>query len=289
MVTGLARMYRRLPPPARIGGYLVACTLVSAAWCALIWAGCRPGPDVWTQPDRYPLAAALYLAGTYVVLLAGAWGCWHKLEGGSARELGLAGPWSLFWAYLALGQASLAGLFGLEVWAGLVEWHPAAPPVMQVAATAASALFFGASEEVLFRGFIYQTLRKGWGPGAAITASALFYAVLHFLRFDLAWTQILTPFLGLALAGALLAWLAERTRSLAPAVGLHAAWVFLFILTDKHHLLAYPPPTNWLTGGGYPLGGVLALVLLAALWAGLQRSSLAASPGAGNRPASSLS
>jgi hypothetical protein len=162
-----------------------------------------------------------------------------------------------------------------------------------VFATAGSALFFGASEELLFRGFIYRTLRRGWGPGAAIAASSLFYALLHFLRLDLNWVEVATPFAGLTLAGALMAWTAERTRSLLPAIGLHAAWVFLFLLTDRQHLIGYPPPTNWLTGGGYPLGGPLALALVLALWAGLARAlqpnRRLASPGAGNRPVSALS
>jgi membrane protease YdiL (CAAX protease family) len=296
MVTGTARFYRSLPPPARIGAYLLGCAAASAAWCGVIWATCRPGPDVWVRPDLYPLAAGLYLAGTYAVLLGGAWLCWRRLQGGSARELGLAGSWGLLLGPLALGLASLAGLFGLEAWLGLVEWHEAAWQATSwsmVFSTLASALFFGASEEVLFRGFIYRTLRRGWGPGRSILASSAFYALLHFLRLDLAWHQILTPFLGLMLAGALMAWTAERTRSLWPAVGLHAAWVFLFLLTDQRKLIGYPPPTNWLTGGGYPLGGVLALGLLLALWALLarllQRSSRLASPGAGNLPVSALS
>ncbi|MDB5096975.1 MAG: abortive infection protein [Cyanobacteria bacterium RYN_339] len=262
-------MYRRSPPPVRIGAYLLACALLSVVWCALIWAGCRPGLDVWIRPDRYPLAAGLYLAGTYAVLVGGAWFCWRRLQGGTGRELGLIrGP---FLGPLALGLGSLGGLFALEILAGVVEWHPVATPPAAVLATAASALFFGASEELLFRGFIYRTLRRGWGVPASVLASSTFYAGLHFLRLDLAWTQVFTPFLGLTLAGALLSWAVERTRSLAPAIGLHAAWVFLFLLTDGHHLIGYPPPTNWLTGGGYPLGGVSALVLLLALWALLAR------------------
>jgi hypothetical protein len=62
-----------------------------------------------------------------------------------------------------------------------------------------------------------------------------------------------------------LGWATYRTRSLWFAVGLHSAWVYLFVLSDRQRLLNYPAPYQLLNGGGYPLAGLAALVLLALL------------------------
>ncbi|MNY79674.1 hypothetical protein D3C86_2204070 [compost metagenome] len=45
--------------------------------------------------------------------------------------------------------------------------------------------------------------------------------------------------------------------------------MYLFFLSDRQKLLIYPIEHNWLTGGGYPLAGALAIAMLAALGLGL--------------------
>lgn len=263
----LAHRYRRLPAIARVGLYMLACVSASLAWCALLFLVLRPGPEVFQSPERFPLASHLYLAGTYMILVAGALWAWRRGQGESLRTLGLkdrrapgrlaAGAW---W-----GLGSLGMLFGFELAIGLVVWDPAAweaTPWAIMAATAATALFFGFSEELLFRGFVFQTLRRGLPLGAAVTGSAAFYASCHFLRFDRPFWAVALPWLGLFLAGAVLAWATHRTRSIWLAVGLHASWVYLFVLTDRQKLLIYPIDHNLWSGGGYPLQGLLGLFML---------------------------
>lgn len=67
-------------------------------------------------------------------------------------------------------------------------------------------------EEVFFRGFVYGTLRR-WGVVSATVLSALFFAAVH---------QQVVHFLPIAVLGAVLAALYERTGSLVPAVVVHA-------------------------------------------------------------------
>jgi membrane protease YdiL (CAAX protease family) len=261
-----------LPPLARLGIYTGCSILGSVGWCACVWLLCRPGIDVWLNPDRYPLAAGLYLAGTYFIWVAGALWTWQRLEGGTTQTLGIAGDprWLLhLLGGIVAGLASLAVLIGFELATGSVLWGQAAwqhTPLVALFTAGLTALFFGASEELLFRGFVFRTLRKGWGPTASILVSGWIYALVHFLRLDLGWVQIITPFLGLWAAGALLAWSVERTRSLWVATGLHTGWVYLFFVADHQHLLGYPDAAKWLSGGGFPLGGLLALAMLVALW-----------------------
>lgn len=271
----LARRFRRLSPAARIGLWLGGAVLASVAWCVVLLIALRPGLEAFREPARFPLAHNLYLAGTYLILLGGALWTWRNMQGESLRALGLAGE-GLALGRLALGVSVGVGSLGIllagEVAGGLLEWDAAAwtaAPGGAIAAVVGTAFFFAASEELLFRGFVLQTLRRGFDTPVAMAGSAWLYAIVHFLRFDLVWHQVLLPFTGLFLAGLLLAWAALRTRSIWLSVGLHAGWVAIFLMADRFKLLAYPPATNWLTGAGYPLGGPLGLALVLLVWAGL--------------------
>ena len=273
--SSLARRFRRLSPPARIGLWLGGAVLGSVLWCVVLLVALRPGLEAFREPARFPLAQNLYLAGTYLILLGGAIWTWRHMQGESLRALGLhadRGAAGRTLLGFAIGFGSLGALLAGEVAAGLLAYQPgawAATTPGAIAAVVATAAFFAASEEVLFRGFVLQTLRRGFDTPVAMAGSAWLYAIVHFLRFDLVWHQVVLPFTGLFLAGLLLAWAALRTRSIWLPVGLHAGWVAIFLLADRFKPLAYPPATNWLTGGGYPLGGPLGLALVLAVWAGL--------------------
>lgn len=285
----IAHRFRALGPLARVGLYLGGCVAASAVWCAVIFLVLRPGLDVFSVPEHYPLAASAYLAGTYAILVGGALWTWRRLQGAPVRSMGLHGDrWRSELALgLAVGLGSLGVLFGLEVAFGLLQWDAAAwaaTPVGLLLTNALTALFFGFSEELLFRGYIFQTLRRGLALPVAMAASAYLYAQVHFLRLDLQWHTVAMPFTGLFLAGLVLAWAAYRTRAIWVSVGLHSAWVYLFFLTDRQKLLIYPIQHNWLTGGGYPLAGWLGLAMLAALGLGLGVGLKRRGPGGQGRP-----
>lgn len=77
------------------------------------------------------------------------------------------------------------------------------------------------SEELYFRGFAYPVFRKYWGAPVAIVVSSLFFASLHFDLYRL---------LPIALGGAGLAWLYERSRSLYTPMIAHSVWNTLMTL-----------------------------------------------------------
>ena len=267
-----ALWFRRMGSPWRVAAYLAGCVGASLIWCGLLMLVLRPGMDVLVHPERYPLAVNAYLVGTYAILVGGALFAWRKLQGEPLAALGLGGSRRRVLEGLAWGFGSIGGLFALEWALGLIQWSPsglAGATAGLLLANAGTAAFFAFSEELLFRGFIFQTLRRGLPLGWAIAGSSWFYAQVHFLRFDLAWERYWPPFAGLMLAGAMLAWVSHRSGSLWLAVGLHAAWVYMFFLSDRLRLFVYPADLNWLSGGGYPLGGLVGIGMTAALFGAL--------------------
>lgn len=68
------------------------------------------------------------------------------------------------------------------------------------------------AEELLFRGLFYRWLRERWGVSAAVVISALLFSLLH----GIPW---LVP--ALAVVGAVLAWVYEKSGSLWVAVLVH--------------------------------------------------------------------
>jgi len=76
-------------------------------------------------------------------------------------------------------------------------------------------------EEIVFRGFIYGGLRRRWGVTGSVVASALVFALAH--SFSVGGSIVL---LGpsLFVAGAALAIVYERSRSLVPGMVLHASF-----------------------------------------------------------------
>lgn len=83
------------------------------------------------------------------------------------------------------------------------------------------------AEELFFRGLLQRSLDRRWGPGVALVASTLVFAVTHFQGVQLP---------ALLLFGAVAGVLAARSGRLGPAIACHAgfnAWtVFELLVLD---------------------------------------------------------
>lgn len=144
----------------------------------------------------------------------------------------------------------------------------------------------GCIEELLFRGFIFQSMLVDMRTVSAVCVSSLFFSLLHFFKvkyfvstgiqpcigfvviyqsfkniivdFSAIWPSLI----GLFLVGAVLSYSCLRTKSLYLAIGLHAGWVFL-IKTNKlffdHHA---GKKAEWLFGDNYIVTGVLGWIFL---------------------------
>ncbi|HHV63942.1 MAG TPA: CPBP family intramembrane metalloprotease [Peptococcaceae bacterium] len=76
-------------------------------------------------------------------------------------------------------------------------------------------------EELVFRGLIYPTLRKGYGRGGGILLTALFFGLMHF---------DFIRFLPLFIGGIVLTWLYEKTQSLWSSIIAHGVWNILMTI-----------------------------------------------------------
>lgn len=77
------------------------------------------------------------------------------------------------------------------------------------------------AEELYFRGLIYPVLRARLGVDMAILVSALIFSMVHFSVFGLA---------PIAIGGAGLAYLFQKSGSLVPAIVAHSTWNALTLL-----------------------------------------------------------
>ncbi len=82
-------------------------------------------------------------------------------------------------------------------------------------------------EEITFRGFIYGGLRTRLGTSWAVVVSALVFAVAHSLSVG---GSILLLGPSLFIAGAALALVYQRTRSLYPGMALHASFNLIAVI-----------------------------------------------------------
>ncbi len=160
-------------------------------------------------------------------------------RGGHLRDLGIRGK---FFGSVGLGliaflvvQPFLQLVVLLEERAAQSGWIPEIPvqQIIQVIAKtrSGSVLALAAivavvaapiSEELLFRGFLQPALARWTGRGSAIVLSAAFFAAAHM---DL-YAMPLLLVLGIALA-----YVYDRTRSLAAPVALHMAFNGMTLLS----------------------------------------------------------
>jgi membrane protease YdiL (CAAX protease family) len=154
----------------------------------------------------------------------------------SLRILGLAGTSlrNLLYYGICSGLGiSFLMIVSMSVFISLSHLHPQPQPVVDLIVSAAhdrwlflgclllAGVFAPVCEELYFRGFVYPVLRHRFGMPAAVLITSCLFAAIHF---DLA------RFLFLALLGAFLAIVCEKTRSLLPAIAAHSAYNLASIL-----------------------------------------------------------
>jgi len=177
---------------------------------------------------------------------------------------------------LALGLLLMAFIFGLEWTLGWVRiegfaWHrqPLMTLVGILLGYTSFYTFVAFSEELAFRGYILQNLRKEWGTLVALLASSFLFALLHGLN------PHFTPLalVGIALAGVFMAYGYLLSGSLWLPIAFHFAWNFaqgpLFsfpvsgLASEGLFLLERRDSPSLITGGAFgPEGGLLGVTAL---------------------------
>lgn len=283
-----------------VAAYLGVVMAGAAAIAPWVWRGAHGLAEAWpafasvaNQPfHRYLNRCMILLA------LAGLWPL-LRLAGGSFRlvlrpvpRAQLGREWLLGATF---GIATLAAVVLLAVGAGARDWNLEHTPYefgRRFTGALAAALVVGLLEEMLFRGGLFAALRRSCSFSAAACFSSFIYALTHFLARPInplyidglsgfhALSQMLAGFgdisalvpglFNLFLLGWLLAWLFERTGSLACSIGLHFAMV-LFMKTYGFITQPQPGASLRIWGShrivdGWMSGALLLLLTGVALW-----------------------
>lgn len=192
-------------------------------------------------------------------------------------------------AGILLGFLMMAGIFLVGV--ALGAYHPSFRGLTagEAASIVAGSLFIFAAgamgEEMLFRGYAYQTLVQGVTVLPATLLMASIFALAHLQNPNV------TPFsvANVALAGIVLSLAYVKTRALWLPFGIHFSWNFsqttLFGLptsgmtgANRMLILTGSSGADWIGGGAFgPEGGILVTIALVACgWYILKENSLLA-------------
>lgn len=232
-----------------------------------IAGGWRPLQPLETRQKLIGLA--LFYPMAWLLL----WGM-ARVTGASLPDYGMS-PNASFWIALAFGWAaavlSTAVSYGVQGGAGWIEWpEPPSPTpfknaIPSLLPVAGIALAVGATEELVFRGFVQQQLQSALPLMAAAAIASLLFALGHLI-----WgaKEAIAQLPGLWLLGMVLT-LARIVGGgdLGLAVGLHGGWIWAIAIRET---AGFPRPTGrvpaWVTGDiARPLTGVAAGLMLLAV------------------------
>jgi uncharacterized protein len=180
---------------------------------------------------------------------------------------------------LAIGLINILILFGIEGLLGWVIWQqPSMFLLRLISEGLIIALAYGFAEELLFRGWLLDELQRDYSPRVVLWATAIIFAVGHFIKPLADIINSLPQFFGLLLLGLLLVW-AKRSRRgrLGLPMGVHAGLIGGYYIINVGQLIQYTGAVpEWITGvNKNPLAGLMGLLFLGvlALWMRKQASS----------------
>ncbi len=181
---------------------------------------------------------------------------------------------------ISLGICSLFALFSIEASLGWLVWDPL--QIIQSIQTTplfileglAVAVGVGFAEELLFRGWLLDELRRDYSRPKTVWIGSIIFAILHFIKPLEEIYRTILQFPGLVLLGLILAWgkLATPTSTtpngrLGFPIGFHGGlvWSYYLINVGQWIDVSGQVPT-WVTGIDHnPLAGIMGLLFLTAI------------------------
>ncbi|MEA5593917.1 CPBP family intramembrane glutamic endopeptidase [Rivularia sp. UHCC 0363] len=173
---------------------------------------------------------------------------------------------------VAIGLISILILFGLQGIFGWLVWQQPSFSVLQLVLEGLiSGLGVAFAEELFFRGFIYDELQRDYNPKIVISAVAIIFAVLHFIKPLSEIIRTSPQFFGLLLLGLACVWAKRSCRGrLGLSIGIHGGLVWGVYIIQVGKLVKYSGTVpQWVTGvNNNPLVGIMGLLglTLLALW-----------------------
>lgn len=180
---------------------------------------------------------------------------------------------------LAIGLISILILFGVEGLLGWLVWQKPSIFLLRVILEGLIiALAYGFAEELLFRGWLFDELQRDYNLRVVVWATAVIFAVTHFIKPLPEIIQTSPQFFGLLLLAFFLV-CAKRWRRgrLGLSIGLHAGLLWGYYIINVGQLTKYSGAVpDWVTGvNRNPLAGLMGLVLLSVLVLWMERKSRA--------------
>nr|WP_263012198.1 type II CAAX endopeptidase family protein [Laspinema sp. D2d] len=175
---------------------------------------------------------------------------------------------------LGLGLLTLFGLLVVEGLLGWLGWqlpNPTGLPKVLLEGLAI-ALGVGFAEELLFRGWLFDELKRDYRPAVAIAANTIIFALLHFIKPIEAMIRNLPAFPGLLLLGlTLLAAKRVGEGRLGLPIGFHGGLVCGYYIINTGQLVEYSESVpQWITGMDQnPIAGISGIFLLSAIALGM--------------------
>jgi ABC-2 type transport system permease protein/sodium transport system permease protein len=227
LVGGLLAFARDVPLAARIVAMAIASVLL---FVGIPWISALVHRVPFTQGFRVTLPHWLFFVIAIVL-------------GASLWPLAI---WSLQWGTrIGLTTITDEQLKGLD---DFVRQLNLIPPWLIVVTL---GVVPGITEELFFRGVLFQSLRKNLSPLATIFATALLFALFHLISPGMMTTE---RFLPSFVMGVMLGWVAHRSGSVIPSILIHAVHNGLFLglsptyesagVPTAESLLAVKLPTN---------------------------------------------
>ncbi len=265
----MSQKIARYPAPVRIVFFLL---ILGLCWAPIAI------PILWLVPDQN-LQSLLTIPILYLefIALIQVWNPQVHREVQPLRRYGFRSPQlnaiNLL-SGLCLGWGAVLLLFVFLGEMGWARWLVPKPDFLKIVAEALIiSIALGCAEELLFRGWLLDELARDYSKITATIASALVFAIAHFIK---PWEAIVASWLtfpALLILGLTLVWAKGATRGrLGLSIGYHAGLVGGYYMLNVGNLvkpIASVP--TWLTGmNGNPLASVPGVVILGAMALGIR-------------------
>jgi uncharacterized protein len=231
-------------------------------------------PIYWLLREDSNLASILTMALLFIELLF-LWQFWGRFVHGDRHiytRYGLARSHKNtreFFQGLAIGFWLCLGLFITEALLGWIEViHPSPSLIRIIIEGWFSAVGIALAEELLFRGWLLDELRRDYSKKTCVWVTAIAYAIAHFLKPVAEIIRTAVTFPALVLLGITLVLAKYKYGDrLGISIGIHAGLVWGYYIVSVGQLIKYNNQVPvWVTGiDGNPIAGVMGLLFLSGL------------------------
>ncbi|MBD2608317.1 CPBP family intramembrane metalloprotease [Scytonema hofmannii FACHB-248] len=264
------------PAPVRLGIFILA--------LLLLWLPIAAPIRLLVRDDNLVTILTMPLLYVEFILLLRLWGRKVYKQTQILRHYGLErtpqNAMDLLHG-LAIGLINILILFGVEGLLGWLVWQKPSIFLLRVILEGLIvALAYGFAEELLFRGWLFDELQRDYNLNVVVWATAVIFAVTHFIKPLPEIIQTSPQFFGLLLLALFLV-CAKRWRRgrLGLSIGLHAGLIWGYYIINVGQLTKYSGAVpDWVTGvNRNPLAGLMGLLLLSvlALWMGRKSRAIA--------------